>query len=152
MLVLALSRQVAGSLLQTAAEWNVAVVLMSNPLPSFFHEAIVGAQSSPDPCPGGASNLSGEIDKVRRRQLQGGGLSSSRARAGSKSIGLGGSLEERVKTHLKGQGSVQGGNQAVSETAGVPNLSYVHVCGGGSQSERQGDQLSSFAGDQGRFW
>lgn len=68
-LVLALSRQVAGSLPQTAAEWDVAFVLMSNPLPSFFHEAIVGAQSSPDPCPGGASNLPGEIDKVRRRQL-----------------------------------------------------------------------------------
>lgn len=33
-----------------------------------------------------------------------------------------------------------------------PNLSYVHVCGGGSQSERQGNQLSSFVGDQGRFW
>lgn len=28
----------------------------------------------------------------------------------------------------------------------------MHVCGGGSQSERQGDQLSHFAGDQGRFW
>jgi len=33
-----------------------------------------------------------------------------------------------------------------------PNLSRVHVCGGGSQSERQGDQPSHFAGDQGRFW
>ena len=92
---------------------------MSNPLPSFFHEAIAGAQSSPDPGPGGASNLSGEIDKVRRRQLQGGELSSSRARVGSESTGLGGSLEQRVKTHLKRQGSVLGGNQAVSETAGV---------------------------------
>ena len=64
------SRQVAGSLLQTAAEWNVALVLISNPLPSFFHEATVGAQSSPDPCPGGASNLSSEIDKVRGRAEQ----------------------------------------------------------------------------------
>ena len=48
--------------------WAGFSALMSDPLLSFIHSVVFGVQSSPDPCPRGASDPAGETDEARRRQ------------------------------------------------------------------------------------
>ena len=98
------------------------------------------AQSSPDPCPGGASNLSGEIDKVRRRQLQGDELSSSRARVGSEST-IGWQLGAKSEDSSQTAGECSGRKSGCFRNCRCFQICHVCMCVEGGVSPR--DRVTS---------